>query len=106
MRILPARRFSAVGNNGNRFLQLRAGRHQRSAISQRPAVILRVSDLHALRIQLLDERDHLFQMVEILAVHDQVYGERDLVLSRSSCGKFDFVGMRFCAGNPVGRVFA
>ena len=63
-----------------------------------------MGNLHAVGVQLLDEGDHLFEMVEILAVDHQVYGERDFVAANRA-REFDFVRVRFGAGNPVGGIF-
>ena len=68
-----------IGDDGDRFFQLRARGQERGAVGQGPSVVLRVGDLDALGIQLLDEGDHLFEMIEILPVHDEIYGERDFV---------------------------
>ena len=52
---------------------------RRGAIPQCPAIILGVRDLHALGRELLDEADHLIDMIDILPVHNEIDGERDLV---------------------------
>ena len=54
------------------------------AILQRPAVILRVGNLHPFRLQLLDELDHLLDVVEVLPMHDQVHGEGHAAAGESS----------------------
>ena len=54
--------------------------------------------------KLLEERDHLFKMVDVLAMHDQIRGEGQLVLA-DGARQFDLVGVRLCASDPVGGVF-
>ena len=105
MRMRPARRFSAAATVSTGFFKLRARGQQRGAVLQCPAVILRVGDFHALGRELLDESDHLFEVIDVLPVHHKIDGERDLVLA-DDARQFDFVRVRFGAGNPVGRVFA
>ena len=60
-------------------IQLLACGQERGAILQSPAVVLGVGDLHALWSELLDERDHLFKVIDVLAMDDEINGERDLV---------------------------
>ncbi len=80
-------------------------RQQGGAIAQCPSIILRVGNLHALGCELLDERDHLFEVIDVLAMDDKVYGECDFVAANDA-REVDFVRMRFGAGNPVGRGLA
>jgi hypothetical protein len=54
---------------------------------------------------LLDEKDHLFEVIDILAMNDQIYGEGDLVAA-DNAGELDLVGVSFGSGNPVGGGFA
>ena len=61
-------------------------------------------NLDPLRGELLDEGDHLFQMIEVLPVHDQIYCERNLVPA-DRAREFDFVRVRLGSGNPVGSLF-
>jgi len=64
-----------------------------------------VSDLHAFWIQLFDERDHFFQMVEVLPVHDEIHGESDFVLANDA-RQFNLVRVDFGSGDPVCGVLA
>jgi hypothetical protein len=105
MRIRPARRFSAAGHCFHGLLKLCPRWQQRGAIPQRPAVILRVGDLHALGRELLDESDHLLDVIDVLPVYDKIHGERDFVLA-DDARQFNLVRVRFGAGNPVGRALA
>ena len=66
---------------------------------------MRVRDLDALGIELLDKPNHLFQMIKILPVHDQVHRKSDPMFA-DSAREFDFVGVGFSSGDPVGGVFA
>ena len=105
MRMRPGEALLRLSDDRDCFFELRVRRHQRGAVGQRPSVVLRVRDLHSLRVQLLDEGDHLFQMIEILPMHDQVHGEGDLVPA-DRAREFDLVRVRLRAGNPVGGFFA
>src|SRR5579871_2125949 len=86
----------------DRLFDLRPGWHECGTIGEGPSVVLRMSDLDTLRLQLLDERDHLLEMVEILSMHDQIHGESDLIAA-DDVGEFDLVRVCFCARYPVGR---
>ncbi len=60
-------------------------------------------------MELLDECDHLFEVVEILPVHDEIHSEGELSLvdaAADGAGEFDLVGVSLCAGDPVRRFFA
>jgi hypothetical protein len=76
MRMRPASRFSAAATMAYRFFNL----VRASASAQRgwPAPSRNtacVRSRYAVGVQLLDEGDHLLEMVEVLAVHHQVYRE-------------------------------
>ena len=102
----PAYAKSCCGSDDfDRFLKLQTSRKQCGAIFQSPTVILRVGDFHTLRRQLLDEGNHLFQVVNVLPVDNKVYGEGNLELA-DDAGKLDFVGMRLRPRDPVGGVLA
>ncbi len=47
------------------------------AVFERPSVILSVGDLDAIRPQLFQERNHFFQVIEVLPVDHQVCSEGD-----------------------------
>ena len=93
------------GDGFHGLLKLCPRGQQRGAVPQCPAVILRVGDLHALGRELLDERDHLFEVVDVLPVDDKIHGERDFVAA-DDARQFDLVRVCFGAGNPVGCVLA
>ncbi len=100
----PARRFSAAATVSVALNLLSRGQ-QRRAVLQGPAVILGVGDFHAFGRELLDKSDHLTQMIDVLPVHDEIHGERDLVLA-DEARQFNLVCVGFGAGNPVGCVLA
>ncbi len=88
----------------DRRLGLRAGRHQRRPVLERPAIILDMGDLEALGAKLDRELDDLVQMVEVLAVHHGVDGQRqadrgDLLGERQLLGMAVLV-----AADPVGAL--
>src|SRR5262249_19952861 len=56
-------------------LELLPRGHQRRAIPQRPAVILDMSDLDATGVQVDRHGDEIFEVAQVLAVHDQIDGE-------------------------------
>ena len=62
-----------------RALDLLAGRHQRGAVLERPAVILHVRDLDAACAERQCEIDHLADAVDVGAMHDRVDGQRQPV---------------------------
>ena len=64
-----------------------------------------MGDLHAVGSELLDERDHLFEVIDVLPMDDKIYGECDFVPADET-GQFNFVGVSFGSGDPVGGVLA
>ena len=48
--------------------------------------------------------NHLFQVIDVLPVHDQVYGEGDAMLA-NPLREFEFVRVRARTGDPVRRTF-
>ena len=71
-----ARRLYHLG----RVLHLPWLRHQRRAVLVGPAIVLRVSDLQPVRAEPLGERDHLLDIIEVLAVDDGVDRQRQAAL--------------------------
>jgi len=118
MRILPRIRSS---------VELRARRQQRRAVLERPAVILRVRNLHAIGAEGLERGNHRFEVIDILPMNDEIYGEGDgtamgadlmlaglmracrmlatLMFANPRC-QFEFVRVGARSGNPIGVAFA
>ena len=61
-------------------------------------------DLHAIGLKRFERGDHLFEMIDVLPVHDQVHGEGDAVPA-NQLRQFEFVRMHASAGDPVRRTF-
>ena len=80
MRSLPFSRSRALSTTSRRVLHLSRLRHQRGAVLIGPAVILRVRHLQPVRAERFGERDHLLDVIEVLAMHDGVDGERQAAL--------------------------
>ena len=86
------------------IFQLRCGGHEGVPILQCPAVVLGVRDLDAIGPEFFEEQEHLLEMIEIAAVHDQVGREGDFVLT-DPAGEFDFVEVRLRSGDVVCTVW-
>src|SRR5256884_8876299 len=77
------------------FVELRPGRHECSAVVERPPVELRVGELDALRAERLGEPDQRLHLMQVAAVQYDVDGEREAQLSRVVVGR-DLVSIRCC----------
>ena len=64
-------------HNAQAIFKLLPGRNQRVPILQSPTVILGMGNFQAIRLQLFRKPNHLLEMIEILAMHNQVHGERN-----------------------------
>ena len=67
---------------------------------QCPSVILSVSYLDPVGPQLLQKRDRLFKMIEVLSMDYQVGGESDAVLTNPS-RNLDLMCIRFGPRDPI-----
>ena len=56
-------------------------------------------------MQRFERGNHFLEMLDVVPVHDQVYGERDAMRANPS-GQFELVRVRPRSGNPVGMAFA
>ena len=59
-----------------------------------------MGNLNALRLELLNERDHLLDVVQVLPVHDQVHGECNLELA-NFLSQRDLIGMSLGASRSI-----
>ena len=81
-----------------------AGRHERTAIEERPGVILDVRDLDAAGAAFDGELDHAWDVVDVLAVDRRIDGQRHARFL-GPLRDFDFFGeAAFVGGDAVGVV--
>jgi len=73
MRMRPGEAFFGGGDGFDSLLKLCRVGSRAARFAQCPSIILRVGNLHALGCELLDERDHLFEVIDVLAMDDKVY---------------------------------
>src|SRR2546430_10054575 len=69
------------------FVELRLGRHERSAVVERPPVELRVGELDALRTERLGEPDQRLHLMQVAAVPHDLYGEPEAPVPRVVVGR-------------------
>jgi len=104
MRTLPRRRSSAAFTANDRTIKLFACRQQSRPVLERPSVILRVGDFHAVGMESFECGNHLLQVIDVLTVHHQVSGESNAMLVNPS-RHFHLVGMGARARDPVRCAF-
>src|SRR5271163_1093451 len=80
------------GDHDQGTIELRARGQQCRAILKRPAVVLRVRDFHAIGMKRFQRGDHLFEVINVLAVNNQIGSEGDAMFADPR-GQLDFVGV-------------
>ena len=68
-------------HHGHRAVQLRARGQQCRPVLERPAVVLRVRDLHAIGMERFERGNHFLEVFDVLPVNDEVYCECDATLA-------------------------
>ena len=107
---LAAQPFLCCGYHRDSAVELRTRRQQCRAVLKRPTVVLRVRDFHAIGMERFERGNHLFQVIDVLAMDDQVYREGDAVLANprfaNPCCQLNLVRVRASTCDPVRVAFA